>query len=142
MLEKANVSVRLVYYHGNLRKKEKEEALEKIRNGDFDILITSSQFLATRFKELLKDKKFDLIFVDDVDAFLKASKNIDRSLIMLGFSEEIIGRAWEVIKLKKQLAKLLQNEKKNEEEIEKLNKEIEKIEDEIEEYKRRNKIGS
>ncbi|BAA29893.1 reverse gyrase [Pyrococcus horikoshii] len=141
MLEKANVSVRLVYYHGNLRKKEKEEALEKIRNGDFDILITSSQFLATRFKELLKDKKFDLIFVDDVDAFLKASKNIDRSLIMLGFSEEIIGRAWEVIKLKKQLAKLLQNEKKNEEEIEKLNKEIEKIEDEIEEYKRRNKIG-
>ncbi|AEC52357.1 reverse gyrase [Pyrococcus sp. NA2] len=140
MLERAKLNVNLVYYHGNLKKKEKEEALEKIRNGDFDILVTSSQFLATRFDELLRDKRFDLIFVDDVDAFLKASKNIDRSLLMLGFSEEMINKAWEIIKLKKQLAKLLQNEGK-EEEVEKLNREIEKAEREIEAYKKNNNIG-
>ncbi|MFA4669577.1 reverse gyrase [Pyrococcus kukulkanii] len=140
MIERAGVSVKLVYYHGNLKKKEKEEALEKIKSGDFDILVTSSQFLATRFDELLKDKHFDLIFVDDVDAFLKASKNIDRSLLMLGFNEEIIGKAWEIIKLKKQLAKLLSKENSNEE-IEKLNREIERLEKEIERYKRENEIG-
>ncbi|CAB50173.1 reverse gyrase [Pyrococcus abyssi] len=140
MMERAGVNVRLVYYHGNLKKKEKEEALKRIKDGDFDILVTSSQFLATRFDELLRDKRFDLIFVDDVDAFLKASKNIDRSLLLLGFTQEVINRAWEVIKLKKQLAKLLQAQGK-EKEVEELNKEIEKIEREIERYRRENNIG-
>nr|AAB49283.1 reverse gyrase [Pyrococcus furiosus DSM 3638] len=140
MMEKAEVKVNLVYYHGNLKKKEKDEALEKIKSGNFDILVTSSQFLATRFDELLKDKRIDFMFVDDVDAFLKASKNIDRSLMMLGFNEEIIKKAWEIIKLKKQLAKLLQNESGNEE-VEKLNREIERLEREIDRYKKENKIG-
>ncbi|AEH24362.1 reverse gyrase [Pyrococcus yayanosii] len=139
MAERAGVEVNLAYYHGNLKKKEKEDMLAKIRDGNFEILVTSSQFLATRFDELLKDKKFDFIFVDDVDAFLKASKNIDRSLILLGFTEDVIAKAWEIIKLKKQLAKLLQ--RGNIEDIERLNSQIERLEEEIEAFRQKNNVG-
>ncbi|WP_175059054.1 reverse gyrase [Thermococcus sp. 2319x1] len=139
--EKAGVSVNLAYYHGNMKKKEKEEMLQKIQSGDFDILITSAQYLARNF-ELLKDKRFDFIFVDDVDAFLKASKNIDRSLILLGFTDEIIQKAWEIIKLKKQMAKYLNgNSNDKNEQLKELNKQINAIEREIRKFKRENKIG-
>ncbi|HIH71819.1 MAG: Reverse gyrase [Thermococcales archaeon 44_46] len=139
--EKTGVSVNLAYYHGNMKKKEKEEMLQKIQSGEFDVLITSAQYLARNF-DILKDKKFDFIFVDDVDAFLKASKNIDRSLILLGFTEEIIQKAWEIIKLKKQMAKYLNgNSKDKNEKLKELNKQINAIEKEIRKFKRENKIG-
>ncbi len=63
-----------------------------IESGDFEILITTSAFLSKSF-ELLKDKNFDFIFVDDVDALLKSSKNVDKVLKLLGFSEEDIKKA-------------------------------------------------
>ena len=139
--EKAGIDVNLAYYHGNMRKKEKEEMLQKIQTGEFDVLITSAQYLARNF-DVLKDKRFDFIFVDDVDAFLKASKNIDRSLILLGFTEEIIQKAWEIIRLKKQMAKYLNgNRKDKNEQLKELNKQINAIEKEIREFKRKNNIG-
>jgi Reverse gyrase len=45
-------------------------------------------------------KDFSLVFVDDVDSFLKTAKNIDKALYLLGFDEEDINLALEVIKLK------------------------------------------
>lgn len=137
--ERSGIEVNLAYYHGELRKKEKKEMMEKIQRGDFDILITSAQFLARNF-DIIKDGRFDFIFVDDVDAFLKASKNIDRSLILLGFTEEVIQKAWEIIRLKKQLARLLNSKKR--EDLNELNKQIEALNKEIQKYKRENKIGA
>ncbi len=54
IMENTNADVRLAYYHGNLRKKEKEEMLERIKNEDYDILVTSAQWLARNYEEVLK----------------------------------------------------------------------------------------
>ncbi len=70
------------YYHGRLGKKDKEEFFKNLK--EFKILITTTQFLSKHFEDL-KGLTFDFIFVDDVDAILKASKNIDRILQLLGF---------------------------------------------------------
>ena len=142
LTERAGIQINLAYYHGNLRKKEKEEMIEKIKNGDYDILITSAQYLARKFDEMFSGKHFDFIFVDDVDAFLKASKNIDRSLILLGFNEEIIQRAWEIIRLKKQMARYLNgNSEDKNEKLKELNRQIAEISREIEEFKEKSDIG-
>ena len=139
---RAGVDINLAYYHGNLRKKEKEEMLARITGGDYDILVTSAQWLARKFDEVLKGRHFDFIFVDDVDAFLKASKNIDRSLYLLGFTEEIIQKAWEIIRLKKQMSRYLNSRSEDrEEKLRELNEAIERLQREIEEFKRRNRIG-
>jgi len=140
--ERAGVEINLAYYHGNLRKKEREEMLTKIQNEDYDILVTSAQWLARKFDEVLRGRRFDFIFVDDVDAFLKASKNIDRSLLLLGFTEEMINKAWEIIRLKKDMARYLNGRAEDREErLKELNGSIEKVRREIEEFKRRNPVG-
>ncbi len=142
ILERTGIDVRLAYYHGNLRKKEKEEMLSIIESGEYDILVTSAQWLARNFDGKLKGRHFDFIFVDDVDAFLKASKNIDRSLYLLGFTEEIIAKAWEIIRLKKQMSRYLNGRAEDKEErLKELNREIEKLQREIERFKRKNRIG-
>ncbi len=86
-------NVNIVCYHSEMSNKEKKETKEKIKNKEYDILITTSNFLS---KNQINDK-FDLIFVDDVDSFLKASKNIEKSLNLLGFDDEIINLAYEII---------------------------------------------
>ena len=139
---RAGVEINLAYYHGNLRKKEREEMLAKIGNEDYDILVTSAQWLARKFDEVLKGRRFDFIFVDDVDAFLKASKNIDRSLLLLGFNEEMIEKAWEIIRLKKQMSKYLNGRAQDREErLKELNGSIGKLQREIEEFKAKNGVG-
>ncbi|ASJ00256.1 reverse gyrase [Thermococcus gorgonarius] len=142
MRERLGLNVKLAYYHGNLRKKEKEEMLALIDSGEYDILVTSAQWLARNFEDKLKGRHFDFIFVDDVDAFLKASKNIDRSLYLLGFNEETIQKAWEIVRLKKGMARYLNgNSEDKNEKLKELNEQIEKIQREIESYKRKNRIG-
>ncbi len=77
-------SVRILYYHGNLKKSDKEKFFEFLEKREFNILVTTTQFLSKYFDKL-KSMVFDFIFVDDVDAILKASKNVDRILTLLGF---------------------------------------------------------
>ncbi|WP_297439110.1 reverse gyrase [Thermococcus sp.] len=140
--ERAGVDLRLAYYHGNLRKKEKEEMLDRIRREEYDILITSAQWMARKFEDELKGRHFDFVFVDDVDAFLKASKNIDRSLYLLGFNEEMIGKAWEIIRLKKNMARYLNGRAEDREErLKEINEGIRALQKEIEEFKYKNDIG-
>ncbi|MEM2273027.1 MAG: reverse gyrase [Candidatus Bathyarchaeia archaeon] len=74
----------IIGYYSGMRKKEIEETLNRIRNQDFSILITTDRFLYNRF-ELIKDVDFDFIFVDDVDSFLKSPKNIDKVVLLMGF---------------------------------------------------------
>ncbi|WP_297070188.1 reverse gyrase [Thermococcus sp.] len=141
--ERAGVELRLTYYHGNLRKKEKEEMLERIQREDYDVLITSAQWMARKFDDELKGRHFNFIFVDDVDAFLKASRNIDRSLYLLGFNEDTIGKAWEIIRLKKSMARYLNGRAENrEEKLKEINEEIRALQREIQEFKSRNDIGT
>lgn len=78
--------------------KEKEQNKERLKNGDFKVLITTSMFLYKNFEIYPKD--FDFIFVDDVDSFVKTAKNIDKALYIMGFSQEDINTALELIKLK------------------------------------------
>lgn len=72
------------YYHGKMSLSEKLKFQEMGIKGEFDILVTTTQFLSAKF-EVLKGSIFDFIFVDDVDAILKSSRNITRILILLGF---------------------------------------------------------
>ncbi|MDI9610522.1 MAG: reverse gyrase [Archaeoglobales archaeon] len=70
------------FYYADL--KDKEAFFEKIN--EFRILITTAQFLAKNF-EKIRDLTFDFIFVDDVDAILKTSKNVERILSLLGIEK-------------------------------------------------------
>ncbi len=87
--QKAEITV--LYYHGKLKKSEKKAFKELIEKNEYDVLITTTQFLAKNF-HLLKDKTFDFVFVDDVDAVLKSSRNVDKILMLLGFRK--LGKKW------------------------------------------------
>ncbi|MGB9674788.1 MAG: DEAD/DEAH box helicase, partial [Nanopusillaceae archaeon] len=94
-IDKLNIDVKVQGYYG----KDKKEQKEKIKEGDYNILVISNQFLSKNF-DLLKDKRFDIIFIDDVDSFFKGSKNIERIFILSGFTEEDINIAKKIIDLK------------------------------------------
>ncbi len=81
-----DATITVAYYHGQLRKAEKEQFLSVVKNGKFDILLTTSQFLTKNFP-LLKEHHFDWIFVDDIDALLKNSRNLGRILELMGFNQ-------------------------------------------------------
>ncbi len=70
------------FYHSEV---ERGGFFENLYN--FDILITTSQFLAKNFDKL-EGLKFDFIFVDDVDAVLKASRNVERILKLLDLEKK------------------------------------------------------
>ena len=101
--ERTGINARVLFYHGKLTNSEKREFTERLEKGDYDILITTSQFLARSFDKL-KGRRFDFVFVDDVDALLKSSRNIDRVLQLLGFDEGIIKDAMSLIYLKRGIA--------------------------------------
>ena len=90
-----NLNIKFIAYYGN----NKKEIKEKIENEEFNILIISNQFLTKNF-EILKGKKFDIAFVDDVDSFFKGSKNIEKLFILIGYDEDDINVAKKIIDLK------------------------------------------
>ena len=134
--EKLGINPKLVYYHGALKKAEKEEYLEKIAKNEFNILVTTDRFIINRF-EMLKGKKFNFIFVDDVDSFLKSPKNIDKILAILGFNDEIINMAFQLLDLRTEASRMA---RMGENPTAVLRK-IERIRSEIEHYKSKNQIG-
>ena len=76
----------------------KKEEKEKILNGEYNILITTTQFLYKNIDHI--NKEFNLVFVDDVDSILKSGKKIDSVLRLLNFSENDINLALELINKK------------------------------------------
>ncbi|GAX88207.1 reverse gyrase [Lebetimonas natsushimae] len=76
----------------------KKEEKEKIEKGEYDILITTTQFLYKNHEIINKD--FDLVFIDDVDSILKSARKIDIVLKLLGINEKIINTALELIEKK------------------------------------------
>ncbi len=89
---------KIVAYTG---KKSEKEA---IKDGDFEILITTTNFLYRNYDII--PKPFDFVFVDDVDSLLKSAKNVDKVIGLLGFEEKDFELALELIDLKSRLAKL------------------------------------
>ena len=88
---------------GDEEGKKKEEKKERLKNGDFLVLVSTSMFLYKNYEHIPKDISF--LFVDDVDSFLKTAKNIDKALYLLGFSEEDIEKAMNLIRLKEKFKK-------------------------------------
>ncbi len=115
---------KIVAYTGE----KKKTTLKEIYEGNFDILITTINFLYKHY-ENLKEKNFKFIFIDDVDSLLKSAKNIDKVLSLLGVDENILNKALTVIKLKKQLPF---TKKEN---LEKVLNQIQSIEKELENFR-------
>ncbi len=138
--EKLGVNARIVAHHSLMRPSERKEALKRIAEGDFDILVITSMGLVSRFDELSK-YKFDTIFVDDVDSFLKAtSKNINRVLKLLGVPDKALEKGEELIQALKELRRLARFGYE-EEKIKELREKVEKLRQEIKELVSKEKIG-
>ncbi|GIW67516.1 MAG: reverse gyrase 2 [Candidatus Parcubacteria bacterium] len=78
--------------------KEKEDK-ELLKNEDFDILLTTANFLHKNFDII--PKNFDLVFVDDADSLIRQPKNIDKVLKLIKFKDEEIQRAIQIIDKKR-----------------------------------------
>ncbi|WP_296905685.1 reverse gyrase, partial [Thermotoga sp.] len=89
--------VRILGFYSSMKKEERKNFEESFKKGDYHVLVVSTQFVSKHREELSK-KKFDFVFVDDVDAVLKASRNIDTLLTMVGIPEDVIKKAFSAIK--------------------------------------------
>lgn len=112
-LEKTDKKIRVVYYHSGLKTKQRKETMQKLEEGEFDILITTERFLINHF-DLIKKHQFAFIFVDDVDSFLKSPRNIDKILIALGFDEKLVEKTLELAELVQEQRRLVRFGKGNE----------------------------
>jgi len=111
--EKAGVDVDIIRFHSKMKTSEKREFKKKLSEGDFDILISTNKFLSSRFDDM-KKLRFHFIQVDDVDAILRSSRNIERILRLLGFNEKTIDLSMEEIILKRKLMRIKDEEEKKE----------------------------
>ncbi|MEM0061177.1 MAG: reverse gyrase [Fervidicoccaceae archaeon] len=118
--------LRILGYLSKASKREKEENIRKIESGDFDILITTTSFLSRKFN-ILKNKLFGLIVVDDADSLLKDSLNVNRVLELSGFKSEEIEAAMRAIKLRNELY-FLKAAGRGGEKIEQMERELEELE--------------
>ncbi|WP_457569780.1 reverse gyrase [Desulfurobacterium sp.] len=82
----------------------KKSEKEKIFAGEFEILVTTTNFLYKNWDKIPAD--FEFIFVDDVDSVLKSGRNIDKILKLVGFDDEALSIAMEIIDIKQKLAKV------------------------------------
>ncbi|GAB6076715.1 reverse gyrase [Desulfurobacterium crinifex] len=115
---------KIVAYTG---KKSEKEA---IQSGNFEVLVTTTNFLYRNFEII--PKPFNFVFVDDVDSLLKSAKNVDKIIQLLGFTEKDINAAMKLLELKASVAKLGEKADKNLfERIKKLERFLEKRRNEI-----------
>ncbi len=77
----------------------KETEDKKFLEDDFDILITTANFLHRNFDSL--PKNFDLVFIDDADALVRQPKNIDKILKLIKFTDDEIEEALKIIDQKR-----------------------------------------
>jgi len=84
---------------------ERQELLKKIQSEDVNVLITTAAFLAKNYN-VLKNIEFDIVIADDFDAILRKSKSINKVLNLLGFSEELIKKAFRIVTLRSEILRL------------------------------------
>lgn len=100
-------------YTGSAKEKE---LLEKKK---VDIFLCTQAFFHRNF-ELLKRADFSLIFVDDVDSFLKSGKNVEHLFYMLGFTEREIELALKRDKEEEDFEKLLKIKERHKKKLKRL----------------------
>ena len=83
LAQKVGINRKILVYKST--KKIKEQFL----SGDWDILLGTNMFLHKNFENLM-NFKFKLIFIDDIDSFLKRGKNVENLFKLLGFTDEEI----------------------------------------------------
>ncbi|HIP56869.1 MAG TPA: reverse gyrase [Ignisphaera aggregans] len=101
-------NIRVLAIHSKIPSKKRIELENAVRQGEFEILITTSNYLQrkfdTVFKPLLSKNMFiDFVFVDDVDAIMKGSKAIELILKLIGFDDNDIKLAYDAIDLKQRM---------------------------------------
>ena len=75
----------VAYYFSGMKKKEVDEFYSILSSERYHILVTTSAFLSKNFDRI--GGRFSFVFVDDVDAVLRASRNVDRILQLIGFKK-------------------------------------------------------
>lgn len=80
-------------YLSYISSEKNSDVKKRIEEGDFNLLVTTSNFLLRNF-DLLHGKFFDFIFVDDVDAIFKASAGVEKVIQLAGVPREVIPRAY------------------------------------------------
>ncbi len=128
---------RILAYFSRMGKRQKQELFEQLKNGDFRVFISTSQFLTKNFDKI-NGIKFNLVYVDDVDSIMKSSKHIDKVLMLLGFEQDDIQTAYEIIYTRLKLYSAL---RRNDEEAEELRKKLNKLERNLEQKKKHVKPG-
>ncbi|KSW12478.1 hypothetical protein CF15_07080 [Pyrodictium occultum] len=108
LADAAGVPARIVALHSRLSQKQRRRLLERVAEGDFDILITTSQYLVRNAETLagLREqwgRGFRFVFVDDVDAVLKSGRSVDAVLRVVGFSREEVELGWRLLQLQRRL---------------------------------------
>ncbi len=97
--ERVRAGLRIVGYSTLMPSRVRAEALEAIERGDYDILVTTVGFLPRRWS-LLEGRVFDVVVVDDVDAVLRNSRNVERLLQLIGVSPRALELGLEIVKTK------------------------------------------
>ncbi len=126
---RANIITQPLIIHSRLKIRERRIREEKLINGeDFDILVTTSNYLLRNYEKVLRHS-FRFIFADDVDSVLKGSKAINHLIKLAGFTEKDIEKGLKAVRLKRELI--------FKEEDVKLQEELRRIEDELRRKRKR-----
>jgi len=94
----------VAYYYSSMRAEDRQAMMERIKGQDYLVLVITPGFMVRNFDVLRVAAPYNLAIVDDVDSLLRNSKNIDRTLVLLGFSEEAISTAFRLVQLRLDLA--------------------------------------
>jgi len=130
---KTKIKANIQMYSSKIKEKEKKQFKESIKNGNYDIVIITSN-MVKNLVSISENIRFDFIFADDVDSLLKQSKNIENVIMLAGVSREYIDKSLELIKTRFLLAVSRDKEKKEEN----LTK-YKEITEEIERFKEKDK---
>lgn len=104
---------KILLYTGSAKERE---LLEKKK---VDIFLCTQAFFHRNF-ELLKKADFSLIFVDDVDSFLKSGKNVEHLFQMLGYTEREIELALKRDKEEEEFEELLKIKERHKKKLKRL----------------------
>jgi reverse gyrase len=135
--ERAGLGLRALPLFGG-HVKDKEGAFDSMKRGEVDVVVTTPMSLAKNFEKMI-GARFDLVVVDDVDALLRRSKNIDRVLSLMGFSQEAVGLAMKLIRERARLLELLKAGRK--EKFEEVRAKLEEMSSELKSMVSNNGFG-
>ncbi len=92
-----NPPPRLMYYMSGMSQSKKDELVKSLKEGDFDILVSTSRYVIDHLDEINRIN-YKYLFVDDVDAVLKSGRSSLTILKLMGFTEDNVREVKELLK--------------------------------------------